>query len=46
MDGIATLPSTIVGWQFLNEPLWRWFIFLFALGAMGFAWKEILGLMK
>jgi hypothetical protein len=38
--------SAIYDWQFLNEPLYRWFIFLIALSGMLFAWNGILSLMK
>lgn len=34
--------KTITGWDFLNEPLWRWFLFLFAVIAMLAAWAAIL----
>lgn len=38
--------GTAVNWDFLNEPIYRWFIFLGALILMTFAWNGILSLMK
>lgn len=35
-----------INWQFLDEPLYRWFIFLAALSLMLGAWGGILRLMK
>lgn len=33
-------------WQFLNEPLWRWFAFLVVIGAMLATWHTLLQKMK
>lgn len=34
-------------WEFLDEPLWRWFIFGFiAMPLIGFAWHSILDFMR
>ncbi len=30
-------------WTFLNEPLYRWAIFIFALGLILMAWRGVLG---
>lgn len=38
--------SGVINWQFLNEPLYRWALFFFAVGAMGFAWDGVLRIMK
>ncbi len=35
--------NNIVNWQFMNEPLTKWFIFFGALLAISVAWKGILG---
>lgn len=34
--------SNLTGWSFLNEPLWRWFLFFGALILISVAWKGIL----
>ncbi len=34
--------STVTGWTFLQEPLWRWFLFVFALILILSAWRAIL----
>lgn len=33
-------------WAFLNEPLWRWFLFLVAIGFIMGAWGFVLTHMK
>lgn len=38
--------NSVVGWQFLDEPLWRWAVFFLAIGAMGFAWNGVIDFMK
>ncbi len=35
-----------LAWGFLGEPLWRWFIFIIALGFLLRAWRGILAEMK
>lgn len=37
--------QNVIGWQFLNEPIYRWFIFMGAWSAMLVAWGGILHLM-
>ncbi len=34
--------TNLTGWKFLNEPLWRWFIFFGALMLIAWAWKGVL----
>lgn len=36
----------ITNWTFLNEPAWRWFIFLGVLIAFSVAWKGVLNAIK
>ncbi len=31
-----------VNWDFLDEPLWKWFLFLGALALMTWGWNGIL----
>jgi hypothetical protein len=38
--------ENIVGWPFMQEPLWRWFLFFGAVGAISLAWSGILDFMK
>lgn len=38
--------SKVFDWPFLQEPLYRWFIFLVALFLFGAVWGLILGYMK
>ena len=37
--------NTVTNWQFLNEPIYRWFIFFGALTAISVAWGSILAFM-
>lgn len=34
--------SSIVGWQFLQEPAWRWFIFLGVVLLFLMVWSGVL----
>lgn len=36
----------IINWEFLDEPAWRWFIFLGALLLMMWTWRGIVDFMK
>lgn len=38
--------NSITSWQFLNEPLYRWWIFFLALALSAYAWHGILEFMK
>lgn len=38
--------SSIADWPFLQEPLYRWMIFLVAIWAMLFAWNGVLSFMQ
>lgn len=33
-------------WEFMDEPLWRWFIFLVAISAMLTAWRGVVEYIK
>ena len=35
----------IIDWPFLNEPMYRWFLFILALSFFAFAWNGVLNLM-
>lgn len=39
------LPNPLA-WRFMNEPLWRWFVFVVALGFLLHAWRGVLNYMK
>ena len=34
--------TTAINWDFLNEPVWRWFLFIGALILIMTAWRAIL----
>lgn len=34
--------SNVVGWTFLDEPLYRWFIFFGAIILISWGWKGVL----
>ncbi len=36
--------SNVTGWTFMDEPLWRWFIFFGAFLLIAWGWKGILSL--
>lgn len=38
--------NSLTGWKFLNEPLYRWFLFIIALAFMLWAWAAIVSFMK
>lgn len=40
MAGFTNLP--VVSWTFLQEPAWRWAIFIVMLTLFGVAWRETL----
>lgn len=46
MNTISDFVSGITDWQFLNEPLYRWWLFFFALMLSLFAWHGVLEFMK
>lgn len=35
-----------VNWPFLNEPLYRWFLFALAVSFMSWGWNGVVGMMK
>ena len=34
--------SSITGWQFMDEPAWRWFVFVGVILLFLFAWNGVL----
>lgn len=42
MGGLSSVLSTPVNWQFLDEPMWKWFIFIGAFALMIFGWNGIM----
>lgn len=38
--------SSAANWNFLQEPLWRWVVFLIAISFLMGVWAMILGYMK
>lgn len=50
MDGVSNTiggaVNTVVNWQFLQEPAWRWAIFFAGSSAFLMVWNDVLSLMK
>lgn len=38
--------ENVADWPFLQEPLWRWFIFVGAILGMLYGWSGVIDLMK
>lgn len=38
--------SATGGWVFMQEPLWRWFVFMLAIGLITTAWNSTLRHMR
>lgn len=38
--------NQVVNWKFLDEPLYRWAIFMGAFAAISYGWRGALDLMK
>lgn len=38
--------SSVTNWKFLNEPLYRWVLFMVALTLIGVAWRGVVDFMK
>jgi hypothetical protein len=38
--------QSITNWTFLQEPLYRWAIFVIAMAFISFGWQAILGFMR
>lgn len=36
----------LYNWPFLNEPIWRWFLFLIVIGALLGVWNGVLRHLK
>lgn len=43
---IGNFFQKIADWEFLDEPLYKWFIFYIAMIAIAITWNIILGYMK
>lgn len=37
--------QNVIGWNFMEEPLWRWFLFVGAFTAITIAWGGIISFM-
>lgn len=46
MQGITDAAKSITGWKFMEEPLYRWFMFLGAWLIIVYLWGVILSYMK
>lgn len=42
LNNFAVQVLDLPNWSFMQEPLYRWFLFLIALSAMTFAWNGVL----
>lgn len=38
--------SNLTNWPFLQEPIWRWFVFLIAIGLFLNVWNGVLSYMR
>lgn len=38
--------ESLTNWPFLNEPIYRWFIFLVAISLFTAAWNGVLSMMQ
>ena len=45
MNSEETMPNPL-GWKFLQEPLWRWFVFIVAMGLILHSWRSVLNEIK
>ncbi|MGI0011913.1 MAG: hypothetical protein ACREBU_00505 [Nitrososphaera sp.] len=43
---VASAVGKAASWPFLQEPIWRWFVFFVALGLIFRVWAGILSFMK
>jgi hypothetical protein len=46
MDYISVLAAQFANWEFMDEPLYRWFLFGLAMALISWGWSGVLGLMK
>ena len=46
MPNASDLLKSAVSWPFLNEPIWRWFVFILVLGFLLTAWNGVLRHMR
>lgn len=42
----GVVPFNPLQWAFLDEPLWRWLVFLIAINLLLTAWNGVIRLMK
>lgn len=45
MAPISNFPNPLT-WQFMNEPLWRWLVFIIAMNLLLAAWVGVLRFMR
>lgn len=43
---LASAWQATAGWNFLQEPLWAWFVFVIVMGFALNAWNGVLAYMK
>ncbi len=41
MDGLAQKIMALPTWQFMNEPIWRWFVFIIAISLFLNVWRGV-----
>ena len=41
----SDMPNPLA-WKFLQEPLWRWFVFIVAMGLILHSWRSVLNEIK
>lgn len=46
MPDVKAAVSNAVNWPFLQEPLWRWFVFIVAMGAILGVWAGVLRMIR
>ncbi len=42
MDELKDWTNAAISWKFMNEPFWRWVVFLIAIGGAMTAWRGVL----
>jgi hypothetical protein len=43
---LTDIPRNVATWEFMNEPMWRWFIFFGATIGIAYGWNGILRFAK
>lgn len=46
MPNLKDMLSSAVSWPFLQEPIWRWLVFIIAIGGLLAAWNGVLRHMR